>query len=244
MICDQISQVTGMRNTHHNYHDHEAGHLSSHTTDLGWQPHTASNASPTSYHESPTAPGGSGTSPAQDSSALLTVIGGDAYAAGMNTDASGTVNNTVKDLGNITVASGYAIFEATASSPAGDAAAGANTFVSVAGADFVLTFDFDVSFKVGNTVVAASETAYLAIDVENWSSPNGPLVMDFQAHASGHGGQNDAHLPGLFLPSGNFAQVAAVANALGPDTATSTLTQALTIENHFSYVNGMAIAAA
>jgi hypothetical protein len=32
------------------------------------------------------------------------------------------------------------------------ATVGADTFVSVAGADFVLTFDFDVSFKVGNTV--------------------------------------------------------------------------------------------
>jgi hypothetical protein len=234
-----------MQHRHHNHHGHEASDPSSHTTYTGWQPHTASYASATGYRETPTASSDAGTSPAQDSSALLTVIGGDAYGEGMSTDASGTVNNTVKDLGHVTLASGYAVFEAAASSPTGDAAAGADTFVSVAGADFVLTFDFDASFKVGNTVVAASETAYLAIDVENWSSQNGPLVMDFQANAaSGHGGQNGAHLPGLISPSGNLAQVAAFADAQGSDTLSSTLTQALTIENHFSYVSGMAIAAA
>ncbi|HZP68713.1 MAG TPA: hypothetical protein VFB29_02105 [Pseudolabrys sp.] len=210
---------------------------------FGRQSHTSPH--PANVHESPTSQDNPGT-PTDHTSALLTVIGGDAYAAGLSTDASGTVNNTVNDFGNVTVASGYAVFEATATSPAGDAAAGADTFVSVAGADIVMVFEFDMSFKVGNTVVAVSETSYLAIDIENWSRPNGPLVMDFQGHAAlGHHGPEGPHLiPGPSFPSGNLAQVAAVADAHGPNTLASTLTQALTIENHFSYVNGMAIAAA
>ena len=198
----------------------------------------------TNFH-TPASQNDAGTSTGHETSALLTVIGGDAYAAGASTDAGGTVNNTINDLGNVTMASGYAVFEATATSPAGDASAGADTFVSVAGADIVMIFDFDLSFKIGNSVVAVSETSYLAIDIENWSRPNGPLVMNFQAHAeSGHQGHGGTPLSGSSLPSGNFAHVAAIADAQGPNTLTSTLTQALTIENHFSYVSGMAITAA
>ncbi len=239
---------------HHGFHHHNDRNPDGHGAGLNYStpglidtelasPAIVGSGEPHSSHLPAAGPAASST--AQDTSALLAVIGGDAYAAGLSTDTSGTVVNNVKDLGNVTVASGYAIFEATATSPGDDAAAGADTFVSVTGADIVLTFDFDIGFKIGNTVVAASETSYLAIDIENWSSPNGPLVLDFQAHAApGHHGQGGAHLPELFQSLGNLAHVTAVADAQGPNTLTSTLTQALTIENHFSYVSGMAIAAA
>lgn len=200
---------------------------------------------PSESREVPVQHGESGAPSQHDPSAMLTVVGGDAYAAGASTDATGVVSNHITDLGNVTIASGYAIFEATATSPAhGSSMAAADTFLSVTGADIVMEFDFNTSFHIGNTMVAASEISYIAIDIANWTPPHGPLVMDFSAHSAieGHGHGN-AYLPSL-VPSGNFAQVAAVADAQGPNTLTSTLTQALTIENHFSLVSGAAMVAA
>src|SRR5581483_8495544 len=97
---------------------------------FGRQSHTSPH--PANVHESPTSQDNPGT-PTDHTSALLTVIGGDAYAAGLSTDASGTVNNTVNDFGNVTVASGYAVFEATATSPAGDAGRGGHIRVGCGG---------------------------------------------------------------------------------------------------------------
>ena len=77
-------------------------------------------------------------------SALVTAIGGDAYATGTLTDANGVVSNTIKDLGNVTIASGYATFEASGTSATpGGASAHADTFLAVTGADFVVEFTFD-----------------------------------------------------------------------------------------------------
>jgi hypothetical protein len=118
-------------------------------------------------------------------SALVTAIGGDAYAIGTNTDASGVVSNTIKDMGNVTVAKGYAIFEATGTSSTQDgASADADTFLAVTGADIVVEFTFDRNVTLGNTAIAVSATGYIAIDIENWAPPNGPLVMDFHSHSA------------------------------------------------------------
>ena len=173
------------------------------------------------------------------------MIGGDAYATGTNTDAAGVVVNTVKDLGNVTIASGYAIFEATGTSSTHDGAtAGADTFLAVSGADFVIAFEADLGGKVGNTAYAVSETAYMAVDIENWTRPNGPLVLDLQAHSANHVDGHGMQLPYSVQPLGNVAAVVAMADAQGQVTLTSALTQALTIENHFSFVSGMAMVAA
>jgi hypothetical protein len=177
-------------------------------------------------------------------SALVTAIGGDAYATGTSTDANGFVNNTIKDMGNITIASGEAVFEATGTSPTpGGASAGADTFLAVAGADIVVEFTFDRTVTLGNTVVAVSATRYWAIDIENWEPPNGPLVIDFQAHSANQIERGSAHLPDLALPSVNVATVAAFADAHGTDTLASTLALAVT-ENQFSLVSGLSIVAA
>jgi len=42
---------------------------------------------------------------------------------------------------------------------------------------------------------------------------------------------------------GNFAQVLALAEAHGADTLSATVTNALAIENHFSFVNAVGIVA-
>jgi hypothetical protein len=196
------------------------------------------NSSPTSH--------GADLGPplASEPSALVTVIGGDAYATGTNTDATGAVSNNVKDLGYATVASGLAVFEASGTSSHGEPAAGADTFLSVAGADMVIKVELDLNFHIGNQDVAVSKLAYYAIDLDNWTPPNGPLVMDFQAHTIGQFGGHDGHLPSQVVPSGNLASVSAVADAQGLNSLASTLTQSLAVENHFSLVSGAAMVAA
>ena len=197
-----------------------------------------SNSSPTSHGAT------TGSPLASEPSALVTVIGGDAYATGTNTDATGAVNNSVKDLGYATVASGFAVFEASGSSSHGDAAAGADTFLSVAGADIVIEFELDFNFHIGNKDVAVSKLVYYAIDIDNWTPPNGPIVMDFQTHASGQFGGHNGYLPSHVAPSGNLASVAAIADAQGANSLASTLTHSLAVENHFSLVSGAAMVAA
>ena len=154
------------------------------------------NSSPTSHGAT------TGSPSASEPSALVTVIGGDAYATGTNTDATGAVNNSVKDLGYATVASGFAVFEASGTSSHGDAAAGADTFLSVAGADIVMEFELDLNFHIGNKDVAVSKLVYYAINIDNWTPPNGPIVMDFQTHASGQFGGHNGYLPSNVAPSG------------------------------------------
>jgi hypothetical protein len=174
--------------------------------------------------------------------ALVTAIGGDAYATGARTDADGVVSNTIKDLGNVTIASGYAVFEATGTSPTpGGASADADTFLAVTGADIVVEFTFDRTVTLGNTVVAVSATRYLAIDIENWAPSNGPLVIE--AHSANQIGRYSAHLPDYAPPSGHVATVAAFGDAQGADTLASTLALAVT-ENQFSLVSGLSIVAA
>jgi hypothetical protein len=199
------------------------------------------------YHDgqvfgtSPTPPVASATT---EPSALVTAIGGDAFATGTSTDANGIVSNSINDLGNVTIASGYAVFEATGTSPTpGGASADADTFVAVAGADIVVEFSFDRTVTLGNTVVAVSATRYLAIDIENWGSRNGPLVMDFQAHSANQIERSSAHLPDFALPSSNHAAVDVSADAHGANTLASTLALAVT-ENQFSLVSGLSIVAA
>jgi hypothetical protein len=180
-------------------------------------------------------------------SALVTAIGGDAFATGIGTVTSGVVNNTVKDLGPVTIASGFAVFEATGTSPTpGGASADADTFLAVAGADIVVEASFDAHVKLGNTVIAVSETRYVAVDIENWTPPNGPLVVDVRSHAGLNqiGGPDAHHLPGDAAWSGSLATVAAFADAQGANTATATLAYSLAVANQFSLVSGLSIVAA
>jgi hypothetical protein len=167
---------------------------------------------------------------------LLAVIGGSAMAAGEASDVTGFVDNFAEDRGDYSIAMGKAIFEASAyGSKPGDALAAADTFLDVSGADFIFEREIDQSNSGPYDAWARSELDYFSIDIHGWSPPHGTIVIDVD-HPFGHGqpiGQDPFH--------GNFAQVLALAEAQGADTLSATFTNALTIENHFSFVNAVGI---
>jgi hypothetical protein len=177
---------------------------------------------------------------------LSATVGGDAFAAGNMTSATGVVTNHIEDVGNYTIAFGEAIFTATGKSFGHeDALAAADTFVDVTGADFVLEINFNEHIGNGAFARAESATEYIAVDIPNWSPSAGPIVEVVNLHG-GHGGfpvgNEEHHSQGRDSgsPIGNFADVLALADGHGPNEAVSTLTQALTVENHFSLVSGLA----
>jgi hypothetical protein len=169
---------------------------------------------------------------------LLAVIGGSAVAAGDASAVTGFVENFAADEGAYSIAMGEAIFQASAHSfTHGGAAAAASTFLDVSGADFIIEQEVGQSKHGPRDASAYSELDYLAIDIHGWSPRHGPIVIDLD-HSSGH------HQPfGQETFQGAFAQVAAMAEAHGANTLSATLTTALTIENHFSFVNAMAMVA-
>jgi hypothetical protein len=182
---------------------------------------------------------------------LTAALGGEALAAGTSTCALGTISNNIADMGNYTIAFGDAIFSAAAhSSDPGGTMAAADTFLSVAGADFLFEFTSDKSGGGGKNAWATSETQYIAIDIHDWNPTGGPVVFDSHKPL---GIAPDSHEPyaphsphilSNELPIGNVANVFATADAQGLNTIASTLTQALTIENHFSLVSGLSMVAA
>ena len=84
---------------------------------------------------------------------------------------------------------------------------------------------------------AFSELDYLAIDIHGWSPPHGPIVIELGGPSGHH--QSFGH----DTLQGEFAQVFAMAEAHGANTLSATLTSALTVENHFSFVNATAMVA-
>jgi hypothetical protein len=167
---------------------------------------------------------------------LLAVIGGSATAAGEASDVTGFVDNFAEDRGDYSIAMGKAIFEASAyGSNPGDALAAADTFLDVSGADFIFEHEIDQSNSGPYDAWARSELDYFSIDIHGWSPPHGTIVIDVD-HPFGHGqpiGQDPFY--------GNFAQVDALAEAHGADTLSASFTNALSIENQFSFVNAVGI---
>jgi hypothetical protein len=174
----------------------------------------------------------------QSPDGLLAVIGGSAMAAGEASDVAGFVDNFAEDRGDYSIAMGKAIFEASAyGSNPGGALAAAGTFLDVSGADFIFEHEIGQSERGPYDAWARSELDYFSIDIHGWSPPHGTIVIDVH-QPFGHGqpiGQDPFH--------GNFAQVLALAEAHGADTLSATFTNALTIENHFSFVNAVGIVA-
>jgi hypothetical protein len=132
---------------------------------------------------------------------------------------------------------GDATFEASAQSPeTGGAAAAANTFLTVSGADYIIK---DLSSHGGsgpNDAQASSELDFVAVNINGWSPAGGPVVIELQQ--PGHQGQPDGHQP----PDGNYAAVIATAEAHGADSSlAATQTNALTVENQFSLVTGISV---
>jgi hypothetical protein len=174
----------------------------------------------------------------QSPDGLLAVIGGSAMAAGEASDVTGFVDNFAEDRGDYSIAMGKAIFESSAhASTPGSALAAADTFLDVSGADFIFEHEIGQSERGLYDAWARSELDYFSIDVHGWTPPHGTIVIDVD-HPFGHGqpiGQDPLY--------GNLAQVFALAEAHGADTLSATFTNALTIENHFSFVNAVGIVA-
>jgi hypothetical protein len=134
---------------------------------------------------------------------------------------------------------GEAIFQASAhsSSPGSAANAAAGTFLDVSGADYIVAQEVVQSKHGSHDASALSELDYLAIDIHGWSPRHGPIVIELD-RSFGHQqpvGEQPLH--------GAFAQVFAMAEAHGANTLADTLANTLTVENHFSFVNAMAMVA-
>ena len=172
---------------------------------------------------------------------VIAVVGGAAVAAGQDTATIGLVQNLGKDHGGYSIIVGDATFEASAQSPeAGGAVAAANTFMTVSGADYIIKDESSHGGSGPNDAWASSELDFVAVNINGWSPEGGPVVIEL--HQPGHQGQPDEHQP----PHGNDAAVAAViatAEAHGADSLSATLTNALTVENQFSFVNAIALVA-
>ena len=161
-----------------------------------------------------------------------------AVAAGDASAVTGFVENFAADEGAYSIAMGEAIFQASAhSSEPGGALAAAGTFLDVSGADFIFEREIEHATQGLHDAVARAQLDYIAIDIDGWVPRQGPIVIDTAQPF-------DQHQPlGPDPLHGNFAQMFAIAEAHGADSLATTLTHTLTVENHFSLVNGMGIVA-
>lgn len=168
----------------------------------------------------------------------IAVVGGNAAAAGQDTLTTGLVQNFAEDKDGYSIIVGDAIFEASAQSPQpGGAIANASTFLAVAGADFIIEYESSHGGLGPNDAWASSELYYVALDIKGWSPGGGPVVIEL--HQPGHHFQPSGHQPS----DGNYAHVIAIAESHGADSLSATLTNALTIENQFSFVNAIGVVA-
>jgi hypothetical protein len=167
---------------------------------------------------------------------VIAVVGGGAVAAGQETVTIGLVQNVGKDHGGYSIIVGDATFEASAQAPAaGGADAAANTVMAVSGADYIIKDQSSHGGKGPNDAWASSELDFLAVNINGWSPEGGPVVIEL--HQPGHQVRPDGHQP----PPGNYAVVIGTAEAHGADILSATQTNALVVENQFSFVNGIAV---
>jgi hypothetical protein len=179
---------------------------------------------------------------------VISVVGGSAVAAGEDTVTTGVVQNSAEESslplphgvgkGGYTIMVGDANFEASAQAPeAGGADAAANTVLTVSGADYIIKDQSSHGGSGPNDAWASSELDFVAVNINGWSPEGGPVVIEL--HQPGHQVRPDGHQP----PHGNYAAVIATAEAHGADSLSATLTNALTVENQFSFVNAIAVVA-
>jgi hypothetical protein len=167
---------------------------------------------------------------------VIAVVGGGAVAAGQDTLTTGLVQNLGKDHGGYSIIVGDATFEASAQAPeAGAADAAANTVMTVSGADYIIKDETSHGGSGPHDAWASSELDFVALNINGWSPEGGPLV--YELHQPGHQVRPDGHQP----PHTNYAAVIANAEAHAADSLTATQTNALTVDNQFSYVNAIAV---
>jgi hypothetical protein len=182
---------------------------------------------------------------------VISVVGGSAVAAGQDTVTIGVVENLAEDSslplphgvgkGGYTIMVGDANFEASAQAPeAGGVDAAANTFMTVSGADIIIKDESSDGSRQANDASASSELSYIALNINGWSPEGGPLVYELELDQPGHQVRPDEHQP----PDGNYAAVIVTAEAHGADSSLSAAqTNALTVENQFSFVTGIGVVA-
>jgi hypothetical protein len=169
---------------------------------------------------------------------VIAVVGGAAVAVGQDTLTTGLVQNLAEDKGGYSIIVGDATFEASAQAPeAGGVNAAANTFMTVSGADFIIKYESSHGGRGPNDAWASSELDFVALDINGWSPGAGAVVIEL--HQPGHQFRPDGHQ----LTDGNYADVIAMAEAHGASSLSATLTNALTVENQFSFVNAIAVVA-
>ena len=168
---------------------------------------------------------------------VAAAVGGDAVAVGQDTVTIGLVQNSGKDHGGYSIIVGDATFEASAQAPeAGGADAAANTFMAVSGADYIIKDESNHGGSGPNDASASSELSFVAVNINGWSPEGGPVVIEL--HQPGHQDRPDGHQP----TDGNYAAVIATADAHSADSSLSVAqTNALAVENQFSFVNGIAV---
>jgi hypothetical protein len=182
---------------------------------------------------------------------VIAVVGGSAVAAGQDTVTIGLVQNHAEDSslplphgvgkGGYSILLADASFEASAQGPeAGGVDAAANTFMTVSGADIIFIDGSSDGRWQANDAWASSELSYIALNINGWSPEGGPLVYELELNHPDHQVRPDQHEP----THGNYAHVIAVADAHGAGNSLSaTQTNALTVENQFSFVIGIAVVA-
>src|SRR6266516_2370208 len=179
--------------------------------------------------------------------AVISVVVGSAVAAGQDTVAIGLVQNLAEDSslplphgvgkGGYSRMVGDATFEASAQAPeAGEVDAAANTVMAVSGADIIIIDESRGGSWHANDAWASSELSYIALNINGWSPEGGPVVLALELDQPGDQVRPDGHQP----PDGNYAAVIATAEAHGADSLAATTTIALTVENQFSFVTGIA----
>src|SRR5262249_34265983 len=147
----------------------------------------------------------------------------------------GLVQNVGKDHGGYSIIVGDATFEASAQAPeAGGAGAAPNTFLTVSGAAYIIQKHSSPGGNGPHEAGAPSGIAVVAVNINGWS-PGSPVVIEL--HQPGNQVGPDGHQP----PDGNYAAVIATAEAHGADIATAAQTNALTVVNQFSFVDGIAV---
>jgi hypothetical protein len=113
--------------------------------------------------------------------------------------------------------------------------------VDVTGADFLFEVEINVSGHGAGGAWSETEIEYVAIDIPNWRPPGGHTITDAVMLNFNHAGPPANDMGAL---SGNVATMLASADASGPNTSASTLTQAYTVEHHQSVVSGLAFSVA
>jgi hypothetical protein len=167
---------------------------------------------------------------------MQTFIGGDALAVGDDTSASGDIDAQSISSGPLQLSSGIAEFSAGAQSTDGNPVyADANTYAGASGADIVLAPTVSLSDSGDTYATETSQTFVLAVNIDGFDLPGGPLIVDPSVESSG------INTGGPLVEGGNIATFDADAQAQGNYTLVDVQYDVLTVDDQLSAVSGVVI---